>query len=195
MSPVHSHTCRRSGLAMVLAIAVICPAAKAQDEVDPAAPDPGPLDVRNRRLLQLRVRLLRQSVGLLGSVEQSREWLNRELTKRVGVLASEYQLTDAQKTKLVMAGRGDIKRVLDRFDALQKRFNLADEAWKIDQCEQDAARLEEDLQGGFFGRESLFAKTMATTITREQRAKVLEQRRRDELARREQRANLRRGGY
>jgi hypothetical protein len=175
MSPAHSHTKRRSGLALVLAIAVICPAANAQEEIDPQPREPRLEGAQARRVLQLRVRLLRQIVQL-GSGGLSREGLNRELTKRVNLAATEYQLTDAQKTKLVMAGRGDIKRVLDRFETIQKRLNSADDAAKIDECNQDAAGLEADLHRGVFGRESLFAKTMATTITREQRARASEER-------------------
>jgi hypothetical protein len=161
---------------MLLAIAVVCPAADGQEEDDTQAPEPGRQDVQDRRLLQLRVRLLRRSALLLGSGVLSREQLYRELTKRVKVAANEYQLTDAQKTKLVMAGRGDIKRVLDRFEALQKRFNLADDAAKIDECQREAEDLEAGLRPGVFDRESLFAKTMATTITREQRARASERR-------------------
>jgi hypothetical protein len=172
---------------MVVAWLAAYPCAAAQDEDDPDQPD---RDRQiERRLLLLQVRQLQRArripVGAL-EVEPLRQRLNRELTRRVSQTAKEFDLADAQKAKLLLAGRGDVKRACDRSEAIQARLRrAADNRDELIGVQIEALEFENFLQGGVFGGESLFTKTMAITVTQEQRDNAAKRRRQHELRPRE----------
>jgi len=171
---------------MVLTALVVCPQALAQDEDDAEQTDLVAQDARAR--LQLQVRQARLELSLAGfgvqAVAAFRERLNRDLMTHVNRADPEFELTEQQKTKLILAGRGDIKRVLDRRQAIQERLERAsaDDPATAVKYAREIEDFQENLQRGIFGDESLFAKTMATTITREQRNKAVDRRRENRLA-------------
>lgn len=171
---------------MALAVAAACPLASAQEDAEPEQQDLPPRALPDRDLVLRRIQanMVLRSLQSFGSMESFRDRLNHELAKRVSVLAHEFQLTDAQKTKLLMGGKGDIKRVCDRFEALERRTarNAEDDA-RIGELQRDIAEFVRDMQRGVFDSDSLFAKTMATTISREQRAQSHTRRREQDLAR------------
>jgi hypothetical protein len=187
MSPAKRDTWRLWLSAIFLALQAACLSVKAQEADEPEDQDRGQKMERRLHLLQLR-QLQRQARIRLRTVEVEplRQRLDRELTQHVNRAAREFELADAQKTKLMLAGRGDIKRACDRGEAIQARLLRAvDDRDEIIRCELETADFENFLQGGVFGRESLFAKTMATTITQEQRENAIDRRKQDELRRRE----------
>ena len=80
-------------------------------------------------------------------------------------LASERHLTDAQLTKLRLAGRADIKRFVDRLDQIARTYahltNDRDEMRSFIRALQDASS---EVRIGFFVTDSLFCKTLARML-------------------------------
>ena len=91
-------------------------------------------------------------------------------------------LAREQKQKLMLAGRGDIKRFYDRVEEKRKKFKLVqNDQNKIGQVLQDIQPLQQSLNAGLFNEGSLFAKTLKKTLNEEQAAsyqEVLRERRR-----------------
>jgi hypothetical protein len=104
--------------------------------------------------------------GPWASPEQHRGRLERILTSRVNTVDRICPLTDLQKKKLMLAGRGDIKRFFDRVDATRKRIQLS----PIDQAElhrvvTEIQPLGLDSRPDPFGEKSLFRKSLNHTLT------------------------------
>jgi hypothetical protein len=77
-------------------------------------------------------------------------------------------LTEVQRKKLQVAGRGDIKRFLDRLDAIRKTMTDM-EASEIQNALMSMRDLQEDVEKPF-DASSLFSKTLAKTLSPEQLA-------------------------
>jgi hypothetical protein len=110
--------------------------------------------------------------GRVESVEETHARLDKVLNVQLRRLDRQYRLTDAQREKLFLAGQGDIKRALDRVGELRRKFELAQfDRNTLIQLLQEARRIGTQLDGAIFGVDSLFTKTVATTITDEQKAR------------------------
>jgi hypothetical protein len=107
--------------------------------------------------------------GQLYSVESARARLDTILEAQIRRFDWQYSLTDAQKSKLLLAGQGDIKRVLDRVDELKRKFETMKYNKEAIQCVREAQQLKIELQGGIFGARSLVQKTIATILKNAQR--------------------------
>ncbi|HLQ43829.1 MAG TPA: hypothetical protein VK137_03800, partial [Planctomycetaceae bacterium] len=78
-------------------------------------------------------------------------------------------LTEAQKKKLQLAGRGDIKRFFERVEELRKKFLLVRrDQQKFNEIWQDIQPLQMTLNSGLFDDQSFFHKTVRRTLTAEQ---------------------------
>jgi hypothetical protein len=126
------------------------------------------------------------------SGEATRDRLEGILLKRLAALDRIYHLSDAQKLKLKLAGRGDVSRLMDRINAGRKKFPA--EMQRYQQKLQrkfgnhlffsyadmpEIAALRAAVESGPFGDESLFAKTQKSVLTKEQ---VEEEERQRQLA-------------
>src|SRR5438552_2252509 len=87
---------------------------------DPADEEPGenaPLAARAIRINELRIDLAREqytvAIRQLDAVA-ARKQLDTVLRQRVAVVDTVCGLNDMQKQKLELAGRGDVKRFIDR---------------------------------------------------------------------------------
>jgi hypothetical protein len=81
-------------------------------------------------------------------------------------------LTDPQKQKLQLAGRGDVKRFFDRYETVKQKFHLIkDDQQKFQEIWQDINPLQTALQAGLFDSDSLFYKSLHNTLTDDQRAR------------------------
>jgi hypothetical protein len=99
--------------------------------------------------------------GTTGDIPSARDHLETLLTRKIDGVDRLSRITPMQQRKLLLAGRGDIKRLLDRVE---------DERKKFEKLRTDPARCEEFLEQlrplsmrlfrGPFGSESLFAKTL-----------------------------------
>lgn len=82
-------------------------------------------------------------------------------------------LTEEQRQKLRLAGRGDIKRLFDRVEQLRKKFQLVKtDQNKINEFFQEVQPFQAALKRGPFGDGSIFSKTLKSTLTPEQAAQT-----------------------
>ena len=114
------------------------------------------------------------------AVYAAKNRLNEILAKKVATLGRIYALTEPQKQKLKLAGRGDIKRLEDRLETQRQKYVgprrvvRGNDLLEFEDPEINASRTL--MKSGPFGDESLFAKAQRTILTSEQLQKY-EQRR------------------
>ena len=78
-------------------------------------------------------------------------------------------LSDAQKQKLRLAGRGDIERFFRAYEVVKKKFQtIKNDQQKVNQIFQDISPLQAQMMSGLFDRDSLLQKCLINTISREQ---------------------------
>ncbi len=103
----------------------------------------------------------------------ARARLESLLALQIETIERTCGITEVQRKKLQLAGRGDIKRFFDRLDENKRKLILArrrpDEVARI---QVELGELESALQRGFFDDRSLFAKTRKQTMSEEQRARL-----------------------
>ena len=110
--------------------------------------------------------------GRVVDIEEVRERYESALKSRVENSVRLYGLSEEQKKKLHLAGRGDIKRLIDRAIEARKREPLppGDENDVSGNRSRRPAAPPYLTSGKLFGEGSLFAKTLRTTVTKEQAA-------------------------
>jgi hypothetical protein len=163
----------RGILAIILAFAAMSESALAQDDEveDPDAQAELEARIARRPLLHDQ-QFDMQIFGRVESIDGARARMNEALTRQVQTWDGQYGLTSTQKQKLYLAGQGDIKRLLDRVEALRKEFLLAKfDRNAVTECLREARRLRRALETPSLGNHSLLAKILATTITEEQKAR------------------------
>jgi hypothetical protein len=99
--------------------------------------------------------------GTTGDTPSAQAHLESLLSRKIDEIERLSPMTPIQQKKLLLAGRGDVKRLLDRVEDQRKTF---------DKLREDPARCEEFLEQlrplstqifrGPFGSESLFGKTL-----------------------------------
>src|SRR5262245_30585105 len=95
--------------------------------------------------------------------------LDSQLQMRLDDLVASCGLSDAQRQKLHLAGRGDIKRFFDRIDELRRRFQtMKTDQNRIGEIMQAMQPLQMQLRSGIFDEASLFAKALRSTLTSDQ---------------------------
>ena len=122
-----------------------------------------------------------------GNSSRARQRLDSLLVTQIGNIEQTCTLTDAQKAKLHLAGRGDIKRFFDRYEIIKRKSQAIQhnqQNFQEIQQELDAVRLT--LQAGLFDESSFLFKVLPNTLTSEQLARY------DEMVR-ERRAARQRG--
>ena len=79
-------------------------------------------------------------------------------------------LTESQKKKLQLAGRGDIKKFFEEVEVVRKKFLLIrKDQNKINEIWQDIQPLQMTFMSGLHGDKSLFHKTLINMLNAEQR--------------------------
>jgi hypothetical protein len=155
-------------IAVVLAIVGFAQGARAQDQdvVEDdvaAAPVGGAMIVQQPNVDQVDNWVF----GRFGGAAVARGRFDAALALRIDDLERTLGMTEAQKKKLKLAGRGDIKRVFDRVEELKRKFRLNqnDPQSNIWQAMQP---LQVEINAGLFGESSIFQKTIAKTLTSDQ---------------------------
>ncbi|CAN5248995.1 hypothetical protein BH10PLA2_BH10PLA2_35420 [soil metagenome] len=104
----------------------------------------------------------------------ARQKLDSHLTVHIDEIERACKLTEAQKKKLQLAGRGDIKHFFDRYEHVKRNFKPIDqnhpefqEVWQ--KLWQEISPLQQSMLNGLFEDESLFAKSVSNTLTPAQR--------------------------
>ena len=108
--------------------------------------------------------------GRYGGSGGARNKLDSSLLLRISDLERTCGITELQKNKLRLAGRGDIKRFFDKVEELKRKFqhgqnNPNANIW------QEIQPLQVELNTGLFGDDSLYAKTIRRTLNQEQAAR------------------------
>ncbi|HLJ92986.1 MAG TPA: hypothetical protein VKU02_07325 [Gemmataceae bacterium] len=140
---------------------------QAQQKAEPRVP--APVIVPQR--IQLTDDLLDRLIFRQQSSAEARDRLNAQLAIRIKSIDGICQLTDAQKHKLRLAGRGDIKRFFDRYESAKLKFHAIN-----NNQEQPVVIVPPEvgaLRNAFndpFQENSLLYKTLPNTLTSEQRS-------------------------
>jgi hypothetical protein len=95
--------------------------------------------------------------------------LDSLLKMRTEEVARSAGLSEAQKQKLMLAGEGDIRRFMESVEDLKAKYQsgrMEMNAWQ--RIFQETRPLQTTLHRGLFNNNSLFAKTLAKTLTAEQ---------------------------
>jgi hypothetical protein len=91
------------------------------------------------------------------------------LTVQVDSVAFACNLSDAQRRKLELAGRGDIGRFFLAIEQLQaKARDVGQDQQKFNNIMRDMSPLQMKMQTGIFGESSLYRKVLAQTLDRGQ---------------------------
>lgn len=172
--PRFAHCLLRPLLTGVVAAVLSLTAAVADDddEIDDEAPVPelapgelglvGPVSVSNVYAFVFDrgydARLARGQLDIL-------------LQQKISGLDGVCVLTDDQKRKLQLAGRGDIKRLIDRVEDIGTRLRLAgqDEAQRF---VPELTAVKRCVKSGFLDDPSLFDKVVKRSLTIEQNARI-----------------------
>ena len=158
--------------AIMVAVIVIARLAVAQDIERPfEAPD---VQLRGPIMIGRQGFDLRASGRVVGN-EEVRERYETALKSRIESTVRLYGLSEKQKKKLQLAGRGDIKRLFDRTLEARKKRPLpggVDDKFPPNVQVDRPHRLTSS--GELFGEGSLFAKVLKTTVTKEQSAALRE---------------------
>ncbi|HLJ97118.1 MAG TPA: hypothetical protein VKU02_28395 [Gemmataceae bacterium] len=102
----------------------------------------------------------------------ARQRLNSRLALHVDEIDHACKLTDEQKKKLQLAGRGDIKHFFDRYETVKQKFQLVKhDQQKVQEIWQAISPLQTTLQSGLFGVDSLLIKSLRHTLTDDQLAR------------------------
>jgi hypothetical protein len=104
-----------------------------------------------------------------GDANTARERIESALQLQIEEVHRVCILTEAQKKKLTLAGKGDAKQFFaevevarEKFRAVQNDPNAFNGIW------QDIQPLQQKLSHGLYGEKSFFAKTLRRTLTAEQ---------------------------
>jgi hypothetical protein len=107
-----------------------------------------------------------------GNAAAARQRLNGLLALQVEDVDRACKLTDAQRAKLQLAARGDVKRLFDTFDAAKRKFKaLGNDVQQLQDVMPDIAPVQRTLQAGFLHGDSLVFKALRNTLTADQFAK------------------------
>jgi hypothetical protein len=100
-----------------------------------------------------------------GNDARGPQWLERTLKHKVDEVGRACGLTDLQREKLNLAGQGDIQRFSSRVDEVKAQCKAGPiRAGEWRQVYAQTQPLRQELLRGLFGKESLFRKTLATTL-------------------------------
>jgi hypothetical protein len=104
-----------------------------------------------------------------GNATQARRRLDAQLATQISEIDRVCKLTDAQKNKLRLAGRGDIKRFIDRFEELKQKSQVIEpDEPNVVAIHEELNHLQTTLWAGLFHENSLLVKSLPTTLTDEQ---------------------------
>jgi hypothetical protein len=110
--------------------------------------------------------------GRGGTAVGARRWLDALLLRKVDTVDRFSRLTDVQKRKLHLAGRGDIKRFFDRVEEQRRQILMIDQdaldRKTVDDIAQATRSLRAVLDLGPFEEGSLFVKAVPRTLTPQQ---------------------------
>ena len=178
--PFHDSLLSRLLAALVAGLVGVACSARGQEEPDNDEPDEKPP-------VQARFELPEEQFDQWvfegrGDVAAQRARLESLLRLHLDQLDRICRLTEPQRRKLQLAGRGDVTRFFDRVEVVRVKFRaVRKDQNKVGEIFQEIQPLQQSLQAGMFQDTSLLYKTLQRTLTAEQLAgfaKVDQERRR-----------------
>jgi hypothetical protein len=113
--------------------------------------------------------------GNAGNLDSVRDRLDSLLTLMIQDVDRTCGLSEAQKAKLRLAGRGDVKRFFDRVEEKRRKFQgTRHNQNDVGTIVQEIRTLGITLNAGLFGDDSFFSKTLRKTLSEEQAARYEE---------------------
>jgi hypothetical protein len=107
--------------------------------------------------------------GAATTLEAGRDRLQTQLEIELADLEQTCQLTENQRKKLVLAGRLDIQRFLDRYSALRRKFlKIRTDQNAMNAFWGEMSPLQQQIQSGLFGNDSLLRGVISKTLSAEQ---------------------------
>jgi hypothetical protein len=174
---------KRSVIAGLLSLALPSIGSALGDSREPTrAETEPPVDMVRLRLLRNEIRRwqLQASVPAEDSFDdwafggeegekRFRHQLDRLLQRKIREVEQIFQLTDAQRQKLRLAGRGDIKRLLEMVEDARSEFRQArSDLNRLTELRNDLRLVELRVTEGPFEMGSLFAKTIRKMMEEKQ---------------------------
>jgi hypothetical protein len=101
----------------------------------------------------------------------ARQWLDAQLARQIEKIDRAYDLTAAQKQKLRLAGRGNIKRFFDRYESVKEEFSLTGGDGQKSLALQQEIQSLQAAANDLFHEDSLLFKSLLHTLTGEQLAR------------------------
>lgn len=151
---------------MLLAIVAGGTSARAQDDDDDDEAAPAPAAVN--AFFMNDAQFDQWVFGNMGvaNAAAARVKLESLLTLHVEDLVRTCALSSAQKKKLLLAGRGDMKRFFDRIEDVRKKFSKnRNDQNQLGQIWQEIQPLRNAFTSGFFdGADSIFVKAINATL-------------------------------
>ncbi len=149
-------------VAMMLGLLGMARAAQAQDEAEPD----------KEQLAEPEFQMTDQQFEqwIFGKdLSAAKTHLQSRLDWEINRADQMYRLTPGQKKKLEVAGRGDMKRLFDRFQEAKERLHLARGDFnQIGPILQELQAFQQAPHAYLFGTESMLAKTLKKTLTPQQ---------------------------
>jgi len=110
--------------------------------------------------------------GAATTIDGGRDRLQTMLDIELADIVQTCQLDDVQRRKLQLAGRLDIQRFLDRYQKLRRKFlKIRTDQNAMNAFWGEMSPLQQEIQSGLFGNNSLFRGVIAKSLTEEQRQK------------------------
>lgn len=101
----------------------------------------------------------------------ARTRLETQIKLQIDEVASVARLTDTQKKKLELAGKGDVKRFFDLVEDKRKGFKaVQNDQNKFNEFYQELRTIQLKLNAGLYGPDSFYAKTLNHTLDPDQTA-------------------------
>lgn len=102
----------------------------------------------------------------------ARKKLDQMLSLQMDDVDRACQLTESQKKKLLLAGRGDMVQFYEQVEVVRKKFLLVrKDQQKFNEIWQDISPLQVKFQAGLFGEDSFYHKTLRNMLKGEQLSK------------------------
>ena len=156
---------------IVLATAHWGASARAQDDDEPEQNQNAQAAVMLRAVAAQQMANVEQVdqwiFGRFGGSGGARAKLDSSLKLRIEDLDRACEISDLQKKKLLLAGRGDIKRFFDKIEDVKRKFQNGQNDPNAN-IWQDIQPLQVELNTGLFGDDSIFKKTIKRTLDGDQ---------------------------
>ena len=163
-----NHQSRRSVIVALLLAAAVPARGQAFDDDDDEPPQPIPAPAG----FVLSDANFGQWAFGVQDLSTVRTRMESYLTLKIQQVDRACALSESQKERLALAGRGDIRRIWGRVDEKRRKYvNVAHDQNKLNEIVQDVQSLRASLTGDPFVEGSLFSKVLASTLAGDQLAR------------------------